>query len=222
MNFASFLSVFYVLLDQGDAPNGAEIMVVSPEIQAKIDEHKARKPQVFFDISINGEPTGKIVFTLYWDDVPITAENFYELATGENGYGFRGSTFHRIIPGFVVQGGDFIAHNGTGGKSIYGAKFNDENFLHNHDKVGLLSMANYGPNTNLSQFSITVSTPWHLNGHHVVYGEVSQGYDDVVKKMEAEGNAKGSIPPHEVKITKCGEYNGPEDPKAVDLVHVEA
>ena len=156
----------------------------------------------FFEISIADKPAGKIVFKLYDDVVPKTAKNFRELCIGSQGFGYKGSAFHRIIPQFMLQGGDFTAGNGTGGKSIYGAKFQDENFVKKHDKVGLLSMANAGPNTNGSQFFITtVLCPW-LDGKHVVFGEVVEGLD-LVKTIESKGSSSGQ-PKAKVVITNSG------------------
>ncbi|PIL27659.1 hypothetical protein GSI_10811 [Ganoderma sinense ZZ0214-1] len=146
---------------------------------------------VFFDITINDQPAGRITFKLFDDIVPKTARNFRELATGQHGFGYKGSSFHRIIPNFMLQGGDFTRGNGTGGKSIYGEKFEDENFQLKHTKRGTLSMANAGKNTNGSQFFITtVVTSW-LDGAHVVFGEVVGGIE-IVDKVEALGSASGT------------------------------
>ncbi|MFN0029056.1 MAG: peptidylprolyl isomerase [Acidimicrobiales bacterium] len=160
-------------------------------------------PSVFFDITVDGAPAGRISFELFADVVPRTAENFRALCTGQEGYGYKGSGFHRIIPEFMCQGGDFTRGNGTGGKSIYGEKFADENFQLRHDQPFLLSMANAGPNTNGSQFFITtVLTPW-LDGKHVVFGKVTDG-TDLVQKLESLGSRSGS-PGAKVVIADCGQ-----------------
>ena len=160
-------------------------------------------PKCFFDMTADDAPLGRLVFELHADVVPKTAENFRALCTHEKGYGYKGSTFHRVIPNFMCQGGDFTNHNGTGGKSIYGDRFEDENFDLKHTSPGLLSMANAGPGTNGSQFFITtVETPW-LDGKHVVFGKLVEGMD-VLKKIEALGSSSGATR-QRVVIEDCGQ-----------------
>lgn len=160
-------------------------------------------PRVYMDCSIGGQYAGRMEFELRADTVPRTAENFRKLITSEKGFGYKNCGFHRIIPGFMCQGGDFIHGDGTGGKSIYGDKFEDENFVLRHTAPGILSMANSGPNTNGSQFFIcTEKTDW-LDGKHVVFGKLIKGLD-TLRQMEAVGTKSGLVK-KKVKITECGE-----------------
>jgi len=158
--------------------------------------------KVYFDIEMAGMDIGRVVFGLYGNVVPKTVKNFRTLCTGEMGDSYKNCPFHRIIPNFMCQGGDFTNFNGTGGRSIYGDRFEDEKFEISHSKPGLLSMANAGPDTNGSQFFIiTAPTNW-LDGKHVVFGEVVEGYN-VVKKMEQMGSETG-MTRSVVKIVDCG------------------
>ncbi|KAI0074261.1 peptidyl-prolyl cis-trans isomerase Cpr7 [Panus rudis PR-1116 ss-1] len=180
------------------------------------------RPITFFDITIGGRPAGRIVFQLYSDLVPKTAENFRALCTGEKGVGksgkplwYKGSNFHRVIKEFMIQGGDFTAGNGTGGESIYGEKFEDEAFPVKHDRPFLLSMANAGPNTNGSQFFITTVPTPHLDNKHVVFGEVIRG-KSVVRAIENHPTASGDVPTEPCTIADCGQLD-PSDPSLKEV-----
>mmetsp|Transcript_19228 Transcript_19228/g.22064 ORF Transcript_19228/g.22064 Transcript_19228/m.22064 type:complete len:190 (-) Transcript_19228:135-704(-) len=183
---------------------------MNPMYFAKRFFSTSKNPKVFFDIAIDNTPKGRLVFELYSDVVPKTAENFRKLCIGAGDaktantkLHYKGSHFHRIIPGFMAQGGDFTRGNGTGGESIYGAKFPDENFKIKHDRPGLLSMANAGPNTNGSQFFITfVECPW-LDGKHTVFGALV-GSKQLLNELEYCGSQSGQ-PKKRVTITDCGE-----------------
>merc|ERR1712178_351820 len=193
-----------------------KILIVGASLACAAAQLATVTHKVFFDVEIDGNAEGRIVFGLFGDTVPKTAENFRALCTGEKGVGkkgkplhYKGSKFHRIIPQFMLQGGDFTNGDGTGGESVYGEKFEDENFKFKHGTTGLLSMANSGPNTNGSQFFITtVKTPW-LNGKHVVFGKVLDGMD-LVTKIEALGSQSGTTS-KTVEIIDSGEL--PSTPK---------
>ncbi|CEL08231.1 peptidyl-prolyl cis-trans isomerase H [Aspergillus pseudodeflectus] len=174
------------------------------------DSRQSPNPIVFFDVALGGEPLGRVKFELFADVTPRTAENFRQFCTGETKnhqgrpLGYKGSKFHRVIKDFMIQGGDFINGDGTGSATIYGTpKFADENFILKHDRPGLLSMANSGPNTNGSQFFITTTATPFLNGKHVVFGQVSEGMD-IVRMIENTRTTRDK-PNQDVTIIQCGE-----------------
>jgi len=159
--------------------------------------------KVFFDMTIGGKKAGRIVIGLFGKDVPKTVDNFYQLATGEKGYGYKGTTIFRVIQDMMIQGGDITNNDGSGGKSIYGPTFDDENFKLSHYGSGWVSMANKGPNTNNSQFFITAVKTSYLDGRHVVFGKVLEGMD-VFRKIEKSRTDDNDKPTYEVKIADCG------------------
>jgi len=197
------------------------LVMLAATSSATADDYKPHhpvnpsNPQVFFDISIDDKPAGRVVMELFADTCPKTAENFRALCTGEKGVGksgkplhFKGSTFHRVIPNFMCQGGDFTRGNGTGGESIYGEKFADETFegkAGKHFGPGTLSMANAGPNTNGSQFFICTAMTPHLDKKHVVFGQIIKGYD-AIKAVEAVGSRSGATS-KKVTIVDCGKID---------------
>lgn len=187
-------------------------------VAAEADPPVTKK--VFFDISQGDELLGRIVMGLYGSAVPKTAENFYQLTISEDPeFGYINSIFHRVIPDFMIQGGDFTDRNGRGGKSIYGNKFKDENFLVKHDKPGRLSMANAGKNTNGSQFFITtVVTAW-LNNRHVVFGEVLEGFE-IVQKIEKTKTNGANKPDVDIVVSGTGEID--EEGKVVKHITMES
>ncbi|CAL1677695.1 unnamed protein product [Lasius platythorax] len=168
--------------------------------------------RVFFDIEVGGLPMGRIIFELFPDICPITCENFRALCTGEKGLGktttkplhYKGIVFHRVVKDFMIQGGDFSIGNGTGGESIYGGTFADENFIMKHNKPFLLSMANRGRDTNGSQFFITTQPAPHLDNVHVVFGEVVSG-QEIITHIEGLPVDRMSRPLQDAKVVNCGE-----------------
>ncbi|CAF2077357.1 unnamed protein product [Rotaria magnacalcarata] len=181
------------------APPEKQVNSASSQMPMKHESN----PVVYFDIEIDGDSRGRLVMELFRNVLPRTAQNFLSLCLNDHGFGFRLSYFHRIIPGFMAQAGDFEKSNGTGGYSIYGEKFDDEGFPYTHDRAGLLSMANSGPNTNGSQFFITFVPCPHLDKKHVVFGQVLQGFH-LLNDLEMSGSDNGEVS-REVKIANCGQ-----------------
>ena len=194
------------------APGPSHALTLALSLRSLARPPNTSNPVVFFDLQIGDTSIGRVTFELFADIVPKTAENFRQLCTGEfrpppeeAPVGYKDSTFHRIIKDFMIQGGDFTNHNGTGGQSIYGHKFEDENFIAKHSGAGLLSMANSGPNTNGSQFFITCAKCDWLDNKHVVFGRVLDGMLAVRKCEQIAVNPQTSKPRLPVVITQCGE-----------------
>ena len=190
---------------QGESTAAADTAIegqIQADTVAQISSLLPDRPRVYFDISIGGAPAGRMVMELRADVVPRTVANFLALCTHEHGFGYKQSLFHRIIPNFMAQGGDFTRHDGTGGRSIYGEKFEDENFTLKHVGAGVLAMANSGPNTNGSQFYLTFTATSWLDNKHVVLGSVVQGMD-VLRRIERCGTASGK-PSAKIVIADCG------------------
>ena len=182
-------------------------------------ELQQRRRVVFMDVEIHGRAAGRLVFELYAHVAPRTCANFEALCVGRDagdnaeGLHFAGCPFHRIVPGFMVQGGDITRGDGTGGRSIYGARFRDETFALRHDKVGVLSMANAGPHTNGSQFFVTLARAPHLDGKHVAFGRLVEG-GAVLRKLEALGDDDGRVARGGPRVARCGAGDG--EPEASD------
>ncbi|KAF0683224.1 Aste57867_24656 [Aphanomyces stellatus] len=216
---ATMMVVYFVWMQKNIAPSspflksGTEAQALAqkpPKPVVRSWARKAGRRYVWIDVEIDGKAAGRVVSELYMDIVPATAENFRALVTGDNkeGLSYKGSKCHRIITGFIVQCGDFETGKGYGGKSIYGGKFNDEpaGLKLKHDKRYVLQMANSGPDSNGSQFCFMLGAAPHLNGHHVVFGEVVEGFD-IVDAMELSGNKEDGVAlNHNVVLKDGGEY----------------